>query len=693
MQCERSRAGQVWPPLQQTTPLLLHTRLVVSRPHIRLQAAEAGYWAAARSAFERGLELDPQHPTMADKLLQLLLHVGDAGAAATLAAAMLRRNPRHTAAAAVAARARQGGALPSALRGGLLQLAPLQAVPAQAQQLVGWTWQYSTTERPRTLEQPTWQQLLHHSLLFLSSNRLAESSSSAAGVAASPAAEHHAHKVPSLVRFNIKRAQPQQAQAQQQAQQQQAAGQQQAQQQQQQQQQQAGQQQQQQQAQPAAASSPEAPQQTPVAGAEAARSTGVAGAAPEAAASGQLATPAPGLPAGEEPAGVGAAATLPAATPAAPTPAAVSDPDTGAVPPSGAGPGCAPEEAAMEAAEEEEEEEEEAQEQRHPNGRGAASGRKQEGRATRSRVATGRGMPLVPAAGSADGQQSAEDEAAELLSTLGSLLSVPQLPPGTPLGAPSPLLCSPASRAAAGVGAANEGQQPGADTATAAQQEEAAVKAFLKRLPQAGVGRQELAAQLLGTLATASAAAQLSPAVRYQLLQVAHQAQHSVSQHAVAPSHCLVLGELFTDAAAGAVEASKQRMGGGLMLAMQGGAAAAGPKPSGVDTSPQAPGRTGGMARRPSGRAKRLELSTAALQQSARLWLSRYRLAAAEQPPGGGPLQAESVAEQPGAQELPAGMVRYWWATGRLLESEGDMVAARAAYATCEQGLPMLPGE
>lgn len=347
----------------------------------------------------------------------------------------------------------------------------------------------------------------------------------------------------------------------------------------------------------------------------------------------------------------------------------------------------------MEAAEEEEEEEEEAQEQRHPNGRGAASGRKQEGRATRSRVATGRGMPLVPAAGSADGQQSAEDEAAELLSTLGSLLSVPQLPPGTPLGAPSPLLCSPASRAAAGVGAANEGQQPGADAATAAQQEEAAVKAFLKRLPQAGVGRQELAAQLLGTLATASAAAQLSPAVRYQLLQVAHQAQHSVSQHAVAPSHCLVLGELFTDAAAGAVEASKQRMGGGLMLVMQGGAAAAAPKPGGVDTSPQAAGRTGGMARRPSGRAKRLELSTAALQQSARLWLSRYRLAAAEQPPAGGPLQAEPLAEQGVAQELPAGMVRYWWATGRLLESEGDMVAARAAYATCEQGLPMLPGE
>lgn len=348
----------------------------------------------------------------------------------------------------------------------------------------------------------------------------------------------------------------------------------------------------------------------------------------------------------------------------------------------------------MEAAEgEEEEEEEDGQEQRHPNGSGAASGRKQEGRATRSRVATGRGLPLVPAAGSGEERQSAEGEAADLLSTLGSLLSAPQLPAGTPLGAPSPLLRSPASRAP-GAGAGGEGQQGGTDAAAAGQQEEADVKAFLKRLPSAGVGRQDLAMQLLGALCTASAAAQLSPAVRYQLLQVAHQAQHSVPQ--LPPTHCLVLGELFADAAAAAAEAGKQRVGGGLTLGSQGGtavAAAAAPKPGGADTSPQAPGRTSGVARRPSARAKRLELSLLALQQSARLWLARYRLAAAEGSASCGPLHAEPAAGQAAAEQLPAGMVRYWWATGRLLESEGDMVAARAAYATCEQGLPMLQGE
>lgn len=66
------------------------------------QAAQQGAWAAARHAYERGLECDPAHPSLQDKLLLLLLHVGDAGAAKAMAAEILRRNPRHATARALA---------------------------------------------------------------------------------------------------------------------------------------------------------------------------------------------------------------------------------------------------------------------------------------------------------------------------------------------------------------------------------------------------------------------------------------------------------------------------------------------------------------------------------------------------------------------------------------------------------------
>lgn len=178
--------------------------------------------AAARTAFERGLEVDPEHPTMPDKLLGLLSQAGDAPAAAVLASALLRQNPRHAGAAAMLAAQQQGSSAASttAAGAGLLQLPPvgdrpgIEARRSQRQQL----------ERPRTLEQPTWQQLLHHSLLFLTGNKLVEGAALAAP-GGGPLPERK--MVPSLVRFNYKKNPPPGQQPQQQPQQQQKAGQQQ----------------------------------------------------------------------------------------------------------------------------------------------------------------------------------------------------------------------------------------------------------------------------------------------------------------------------------------------------------------------------------------------------------------------------------------------------------------------------------
>lgn len=233
--------------------------------------------------------------------------------------------------------------------------------------------------------------------------------------------------------------------------------------------------------------------------------------------------------------------------------------------------------------------------------------------------------------------------------------------------AASPLLASPSIQLGCRGGGGGSGGQPAvADAAAdAAQQkeEEAAVKAFLKRLPQQGVGRHELSVQLLDALASRGAAAKLAPAARQQLLQLAHHAQHSVAH--LPPDQCLVLGELFAEAAAAAAAAA-QRAGGAPAPAQQ---------PASNSGSPQL--QRSGPQRRPSGRARRSELPLATLQQSTRLWLSRYRLAAMEQAAG---------AEEPAAE----GVARYWWAIGRLMESCGDMPGAAAAYAACKDALPAL---
>lgn len=81
------------------------------------QASEAGFWALARHAFERGLECSPAHPAMHAKLQLLLHHVGGATGPAGDSGPAAR--PRHGLPASAAA---------------LLRLPPPAAVPDSALQ-------------------------------------------------------------------------------------------------------------------------------------------------------------------------------------------------------------------------------------------------------------------------------------------------------------------------------------------------------------------------------------------------------------------------------------------------------------------------------------------------------------------------------------------------------------------------------
>ena len=56
-------------------------------------AAKRGLWKAARESFEQGLFLDPHHPALQTKLLQLLLHIGDETGAGNVASAILAMQP------------------------------------------------------------------------------------------------------------------------------------------------------------------------------------------------------------------------------------------------------------------------------------------------------------------------------------------------------------------------------------------------------------------------------------------------------------------------------------------------------------------------------------------------------------------------------------------------------------------------
>lgn len=57
----------------------------------RLQAAECGLWGAARNVFEHGLARHPRHALMLEKLVEVLLQLGDWHAASPLINRMLHR--------------------------------------------------------------------------------------------------------------------------------------------------------------------------------------------------------------------------------------------------------------------------------------------------------------------------------------------------------------------------------------------------------------------------------------------------------------------------------------------------------------------------------------------------------------------------------------------------------------------------
>lgn len=279
-------------------------------------------------------------------------------------------------------------------------------------------------------------------------------------------------------------------------------------------------------------------------------------------------------------------------------------------------------------------------------------------------------LPLVPAAAGGDQEQMPDEEAVELLGMLGSRLS--KLQPAAPgAGAPSPLLSSPAKAGPGAAGASINDQQAAAEQ----QLEEAAVKAFIKRLPAHGISRLDLADVLLSTLGSSSGAAQLPPPARLQLLQVAHHVEHDGLPHT--PEQCLVLGELFADAAVAAARAPSQPGSAPPAAAVASSSAAAVASRCSTPTAPGLRQSSGLVKRSASARGRRSELSLEQLQHSCQLWLSRYRLAVAE------------AAESPSDEQL-RGHARYWWATGRLLESSSDMLAASAAYARCEVTLNQL---
>lgn len=75
-------------------------RVVVSRAG---QASELGSWALARHAFERGLRINSSHVLILERLLEVLLRLGDWEAAGQLARRLLQRNPGHPRASAVVA--------------------------------------------------------------------------------------------------------------------------------------------------------------------------------------------------------------------------------------------------------------------------------------------------------------------------------------------------------------------------------------------------------------------------------------------------------------------------------------------------------------------------------------------------------------------------------------------------------------
>ena len=66
------------------------------------QASELGYWALARHAFECGLRINSRHVLILERLLEVLLRLGDWEAAEQLARRLLQQDPGHPRATSIA---------------------------------------------------------------------------------------------------------------------------------------------------------------------------------------------------------------------------------------------------------------------------------------------------------------------------------------------------------------------------------------------------------------------------------------------------------------------------------------------------------------------------------------------------------------------------------------------------------------
>jgi len=67
-----------------------------------MQASGLGYLSVARHAFESGLRINSRHTLILERLMEVLLNLGDWEAAAQLARRLLQLNPGHPRAAAIA---------------------------------------------------------------------------------------------------------------------------------------------------------------------------------------------------------------------------------------------------------------------------------------------------------------------------------------------------------------------------------------------------------------------------------------------------------------------------------------------------------------------------------------------------------------------------------------------------------------
>eukprot|EP00887_Chlorella_sp_A99_P003338 scaffold26.g3338.t1 len=319
-----------------------------------------------------------------------------------------------------------------------------------------------------------------------------------------------------------------------------------------------------------------------------------------------------------------------------------------------------------------------------------------EQRTTRSRAA-GRGKAL--AAGSAN--DGGHEQTWQLLLIAGPLLALPTAASGA---AASPVRKDDLQPAAAlAVAAAGEEQATSMDEQ--AKQEAAAVSAFLRDLPSRGVPRQLLPALVLRRLADPAQAAALPNATRPLLLQLAQAATRSpAAAGELPPAQCLVLAELHADAAAAAATARSLPAVGRLQQT---------DRVSGrIDGPPS-------LRARRTGGSKEQQLGVHNLCEGGIIWLLRFRITLAQQGQLMSPQLQQVAPARPTASEHHAqalagptregtptvsgesgsttvsndsvsdpshggeGVVRYWWALGRLQESRGETAVAAVSYNHC----------